>query len=592
MKPIFILFALALCLIFWGCETADPSNVPSSQQVNKTIENADTTLNADSSSTNFAISFVASANVSNSNKVQCHGADCRINHIHIENTNQDDVLQTLKELSKTFRDYLVNIEEYILIIICPLLFGFILVIIHLKHFILKIRCFIFRRKSKKNKKDPDSYYPLAPTDKADKNTDEAFRQLEFAILDNHPEIKNIAITGPYGSGKSSIWKTFREEKKLLKYRNIVEISLAKFTDPKHKNEPKKNLESEIERAIIQQITFSYKGSDLKYSYFSRIKNLSNLKTFILAYLLFFSIVIISSLANDTISNIITAWSRHPLQLNTLYIPITLCIFFISIFWGIQKINKLRISKICVSNVEITLNKNESLFSKYISEIVYFFEATKCNCVVIEDLDRFEMQSIFTKLRELNKLINSYPPTKDNVKFIYMVKDDILTAEERTKFFDYIVTIVPIINGGNDSIKFIQDHYLRDDPKKIEDDKPYLSEDFLQKIKIYLTDLRIIKNCFNEFKIYKRMNVIQHGKLMEQIKAENKDKQKELNEIYGKDHDEKLFSLILYKNLFPNDFQKILKKEGVLYYSLNNAIIDYEKESENSQEDSSETDTNQ
>ena len=87
-----------------------------------------------------------------------------------------------------------------------------------------------------------------------------------------------------------------------------------------------------------------------------------------------------------------------------------------------------------------------------------------------------------------------------------------------------------------------------------------------------------------------MNIAQHNKLKEQIKA--KDIQKELDEIYGKDHDEKLFSLILYKNLFPNDFQKIMKKEGVLYYSLNNAVIDYEKESENSQEESSETDTNQ
>lgn len=74
----------------------------------------------------------------------------------------------------------------------------------------------------------------------------------------------------------------------------------------------------------------------------------------------------------------------------------------------------------------------------------FFQVTKYNVVIIEDLDRFGTSKIFLKLRELNQLINESKIVGRNLVFLYAVKDDIFINEERTKFFDYITTVIPVI----------------------------------------------------------------------------------------------------------------------------------------------------
>ena len=52
------------------------------------------------------------------------------------------------------------------------------------------------------------YKDLAPND-AIENVDEYLYSLNWALQD--PKIKNIALTGPYGSGKSSIIDTFLKQ---------------------------------------------------------------------------------------------------------------------------------------------------------------------------------------------------------------------------------------------------------------------------------------------------------------------------------------------------------------------------------------------
>jgi DNA replication protein DnaC len=52
----------------------------------------------------------------------------------------------------------------------------------------------------------------------------SFNALDFAL--SNPQIKNIAFTGNYGSGKSSILKSYIKQHSKHKY---IEISLASFT---------------------------------------------------------------------------------------------------------------------------------------------------------------------------------------------------------------------------------------------------------------------------------------------------------------------------------------------------------------------------
>ena len=65
---------------------------------------------------------------------------------------------------------------------------------------------------------------------------------------------------------------------------------------------------------------------------------------------------------------------------------------------IDKLNKLNLKE-----GEIEIIEDNSIFNKHLDEILYFFQVTEYNVVIIEDLDRFGTPNIFLKLRELNQL---------------------------------------------------------------------------------------------------------------------------------------------------------------------------------------------
>lgn len=122
---------------------------------------------------------------------------------------------------------------------------------------------------------------------------------------------------------------------------------------------------------------------------------------------------------------------------------------------VKSLSNSKLNKLNLKNGEIELKENKedtSVFNKHMDEIVYFFEVTDYNVVIIEDLDRFDNTDIFLKLREVNQLLNQSNSVGRKVTFIYAVKDDMFFDEERTKFFDYITTVIPIINSSNSADK--------------------------------------------------------------------------------------------------------------------------------------------
>ena len=535
----------------------------------------------------------------------CFGANCQVNNIVIENTeerNNSDCSTAEKLLKIVLNEY---IESTLFTITISLLGGIFLLI----PAIIRKDFYIIKNFLKKIKKQPflslkkwfynsllpsfikkffaiikkiysfikekihycksyfiyekKTYNILSPTDDAE-ISQETLNQLKFAILDTDEPIRNIAITGLYGSGKSSAWLTFCKKYKVSKLKKLVKISLSKFCDNEEENSSSKvklakikEEETKIEIAIVQQLIYSKKNEDLKYSNYPKIKNLTDLKTIFPTSFLFILCTLILPFANNSVYCVINYLINMEFPQGIILLTLTFSFIYICLFYAIQKINTFSISKICLKEFEITLGKSESVFAKYLNEIVYFFEATKCDCVVIEDLDRFNSIEIFTKLREINELINNYPAIKKTVKFVYLIKDDILPKYKRTKFFDFIVPIVPILNGDN-AINYTKLHFLRNNIDDYNNEKPYLSDEYLDEIDEYLKDLRLIKNCFNEFKIFKneiQLNLSNHG-------------------------EEELFSLILYKNLYPADFQQLLKQEGVLFYCLNKACDDLCKKYKN------------
>lgn len=93
----------------------------------------------------------------------------------------------------------------------------------------------------------------------------------------------------------------------------------------------------------------------------------------------------------------------------------------------------KLSKLNLKDGEVELQKETSIFNKHLDEIIYFFQVTNYDVLIIEDLDRFNTSDIYLKLRELNQLINDSKEIGRHITFIYAVKDDVFKDSQRAKF---------------------------------------------------------------------------------------------------------------------------------------------------------------
>ena len=143
----------------------------------------------------------------------------------------------------------------------------------------------------KNKKsiinNPKDYEVLLPNVNSD-NFEHYAESLKIAL--NTHDVNNIAITGPYGSGKSSFIQSFKEKNAEWSY---LTISLATFkntkdketkTIPDDKQETNENSElyQDIERSILQQLFYKEKTKKLQFSRFRRIKIPSKIESILLS----------------------------------------------------------------------------------------------------------------------------------------------------------------------------------------------------------------------------------------------------------------------------------------------------------------------
>lgn len=402
------------------------------------------------------------------------------------------------------------------------------------------------------------YEDLAPKDNIDKDGVYA-KALDWAL--GNDNILNIALTGPYGSGKSSILRTYKKKRPNNTYLNVSLASFRKdgtdYKDKNNKEYSKNNTldEIEIEKSILQQLFYRVKSEKIPYSRFGKIKNLKS-KELIkkIGFIVITSIVGIVIFFPNTINivksnaSILTSFKFSNNLIIILYI-----IFFIFSFKILIDILKyfnkgLKLSKINLQKAEIELEKSndESIFNRYLDEILYFFEVTKYNVLFIEDLDRFDDVNIFTKLRELNSLINNSQQINKKVVFIYAIKDEMFTNKNRTKFFDFIIPVIPVINASNSGELLF---------KKIKKDKldKSICEKFINDITIYIDDMRILNNIYNEFIIYKQT--------LSDVSLNLKN----------------LLSIIVYKNIYPDDFAKLQFNEGIVYqaFEKKNKVISEE-----------------
>lgn len=416
---------------------------------------------------------------------------------------------------------------------------------------------------KDNQANTTVFKSLAPVESDSySNYQDAF---EYALSNDNKtvNITNIAVTGPYASGKSSV---IEKVKNNFDKDKFITLSLTNFNSGSNEEntekEENKKLEENLEAQLINQLIHKIDSNKIKDSRFLANKKIDTQdkeytdknNQYTNSILLAVILLIIINIDYDILINILQINDDNVIKgIHIIFgiIKIFAFLAFITtsiinfkpiLFKLISLLRQRRILRkinIYGNEIELFSSEEESIFDKYTDEILYLFEKSGANIFIFEDIDRYEDVTIFKKLREINILLNDKIKRENNkkapIKFIYIISDNMFTAEERTKFFDFIIPVVPYIHKGN-----AYDNLLSFFPDEIKDER---NKKFLIKISLFIDNSRLIKNIANEYYIYNKF-----------IKL--KDREPHTKFI-------KLLSLIIYKNLFPKDFNQLYFNKGYL-----------------------------
>ena len=440
-------------------------------------------------------------------------------------------------------------------------------------------------------KEESIFYDLTPINDIELGIYED--AINFSLKND--KILNVAISGSYGSGKSSLLETY---KKKHPEKNFLNISLTHFNSMENSgnikennkkvnnnagqdnleendNEKTKSLANVLEAKILNQMLHQISEKNIPLTYFKIKGKFSKIRLvfstiFILVFILsFFQIIFFEKWHNFIVGlyhmkfvyNIFKKSTYPCFKLISGIILTTFSGIFIYKILKFQKTkNFLKKLNIQGNEFEIAGDNEDSYFDKYLNEVIYLFENSGVDAIIFEDIDRYEISEIFERLREINKLVNSklknkknniilrfifdklgkignyFSPKRKTLKFFYLLRDDIYISKDRTKFFDFIIPVIPVIDSSNSYDKIVE---------LLKENNYYnLNPNFLYKISLYIDDMRLLKNICNEFKIYYK-----------KLSGAKNDTKISSN---------KIFSIIVYKNLFPKDFSDLQLNQGFVY----------------------------
>lgn len=398
-----------------------------------------------------------------------------------------------------------------------------------------------------------------------KETDDSFSTVsDLMNAIEKDEILNIAVTGPYGSGKSSVIKTFKEM--ASSNIKILDISLATLdadasllttgNDDTERNsendslsskistEQKEILNRKIEFSILQQIVYRKTLGTLPFSRLKKIRHFSTHTIHTMAMYIVGAILLMAFALKVNFMQVSVFYEMLNIPVEIQNLISLICIVLLSVMmyetvvYIIKNYGGIRLQKISVGGNEIDIHDDGSIFNRHLDEILYFFQCTDYNVVVIEDLDRFNTTDIFLKLRELNHLINKSEMIGRTIKFVYAVKDDMFKDSSRSKFFDYITTVIPVITTTNS--KDMLKRALKEQGHDGE-----VADDDIRDIAFHIDDMRLLYNIVNEYHQYTQ-RLDKNGQHLEA---------------------KKMLAMMTVKNYHPHDFSELHNRRGRLYNIL-------------------------
>lgn len=396
--------------------------------------------------------------------------------------------------------------------------------------------------------------------------------------------RNIALTGRYGAGKSSILGKYVEEHS----NTTLRLAISSLGP----NDEGTSLTNRIQKEVVKQLVYSAEASTLERSQFRRPVELPRRQATLQAGAVLAPLAVLLVLMGWLPTPEI-AKSAHPLLQCLVWLVLGGIVLAAGTAVRLLTHEKFFVSDLSAGGAKVKLSEKKlTYFDEYLDLIVNYFDSEDIDVVIFEDLDRFDDPQIFEALRELNTLLNGPKRGKARsgrpLRFVYAVRDslfekiggkqdrvgqsgaaadgrantnakdgsdaatttadvsvqtarrdDAATAEtaraNRTKFFEVVIPVVPFISHRNS----------RDLLKGLLDDAGVsIERSLVDLVARHCTDMRLLRNVVNEYLVFAE-------RLLQSEK-----RAPELDET-------KLFALVAYKNFHMTDFENIARRTSAL-----------------------------
>lgn len=430
-------------------------------------------------------------------------------------------------------------------------------------------------------------FPLS-CDPALEETEE--REIYYKYLDSafdEPRIHNIGIVGGFGVGKSSLLRSY--EKRYLRMAKLKQEINNPFKDRRKKDEPHflyvsmgesqcndSDNKNETERRILLQIYSRFHKKDIPSSSFEMIhESTGHLRTKTVVCSLFLFLVLLLTFftpLGKLLKATLPAASIIIHYKTEIHAALYLIVIGMAVIGGgyltYQALTKMYVKTLALKGekAEVAVERTgiRDYLDQYSMDLVYCLEQTAekiGHTVVFEDMDRMKTDDvieIFVRLKEINAMVNQRLPEDKYIRFVYVVKDEVLARMEHYKFFDYVLPVLPGINRvtsehvSRENLKrintFLKSESTIDELKKELDDleKPS-KEKLVSLVAPYLLDYRLQYMILNDYRFFMELNLVNRG----------------INP--GQHVAEQILALAIYKNVWPEYYDRISSGRTMLFF---------------------------
>lgn len=335
---------------------------------------------------------------------------------------------------------------------------------------------------------------------------------------SHPDTRSVAVTGPYGSGKSSVLRGLRKwhlskQWPLFRRRVITTLSLSTLDPRPASNPDEQDVSNRIQQELVKQLLYRLPTRRTPRSRFPRASSpswLVTVKAGVVALALYAVGYLVAAQTGwrEKVDEQVEAFNLPP-ALFWIVTAIALSAVVISIWRSTSGRVELK-GDVTANALTVSLGTKElSYFDKYLDEIIYFFQVSRTNLLVIEDIDRFSDATVFDTLRALNTLVNSSKQIGRRVVFVYAIRDSVLGTvganlrdrneaateldrSNRAKYFDVVIPVVPFATTNN-----ARDLLL----EVMDPTNTGVSPALIRLAARHVADMRTMRSLRNEFEVH-------------------------------------------------------------------------------------------